>query len=193
MSLETLTTAASIGTFLVIAATAIAAFVQLRHLRGSNSINALTECREVMESEEFGAAMRFVAYKLPELIKDPDVRRKLGQRPLVEQLRPITIVGNFFESLGGFVRCGIIDSDIACALWSGVVLSSWHRLAPTLAIMRRDAGSGLWEQFEYLAKKSDEWGRRHKDGIYPAGLARMPIKDEWLDVDTAAGGQEPKR
>jgi hypothetical protein len=36
MSLEIMSTAAAIGTFLVIAATAIAAVVQLRHLRAQN-------------------------------------------------------------------------------------------------------------------------------------------------------------
>jgi Tfp pilus assembly protein PilE len=53
VSLELITTLASIGTLLVIAATAFAAFVQLRHLSGSNSITALTESREVLESTEF--------------------------------------------------------------------------------------------------------------------------------------------
>jgi len=43
MSLELVNTLASIGTLLVIAATAIAALAQLRHSRGSNQIIALTE------------------------------------------------------------------------------------------------------------------------------------------------------
>ena len=90
MSLELVATLASIGTLLVIAATAVAAFVQLRHLSGSNSISALTESREVLESAEFAAAQRFVASELPELLKDPAVRHELlTANPLTERLTAI--------------------------------------------------------------------------------------------------------
>ena len=46
MSTELVNTFATLGTFVVIAATAIAAIVQLRHMRGSNQIVALNELRE---------------------------------------------------------------------------------------------------------------------------------------------------
>ena len=43
MSLELVNTLATLGTFLVIGATATAAIIQLRHMRGSNQIVALNE------------------------------------------------------------------------------------------------------------------------------------------------------
>ena len=60
MSLELASTLASIGTFIVITATAAAAIVQLRHLRSSNQIAALTECCEVIASQRFFAARRYI-------------------------------------------------------------------------------------------------------------------------------------
>lgn len=184
MSLELVATLASIGTLLVIAATAVAAFVQLRHLSGSNSISALTESREVLESAEFAAAQRFVAYELPELLKDPAVRHELvTASPLSERLRAITVVGNFFESLGTFVRHGVIDREIATSLWAGLVLRSWERLGPALAILRRVYGPALWDQFEYLARISQDWLDRHPQGAYPPGVAHMPLQDVWLEAD----------
>jgi hypothetical protein len=60
MSLELVNTFATLGTFSVIAATAIAAIVQLRHMRGSNQIVALNELRETTETAEFRAAQLFV-------------------------------------------------------------------------------------------------------------------------------------
>jgi hypothetical protein len=177
---------ASVGTFVVIAATAVAAFVQLRHMRGSNSITALTECREVLESEEFDAAQRFIAYNLQELLKDESVRRELTRTPISERLRAINVVGNFFESLGSFVRHGIIDQEIACSLWCGITVQNWKALSPALAIMRRSAGPALWEQFEYFASISKEYVDRHGDGDYPPGVKHMPIEDVWLEADRAA-------
>jgi len=60
MSLEAWSTVASVGTLFVIAATAFAALVQLRHARSSNQIAAVTEMRETIESERFRAARRFM-------------------------------------------------------------------------------------------------------------------------------------
>jgi hypothetical protein len=192
LSLELITTIASIGTFVVIGATAIAAFVQLRHLSGSNSINALTEARELLESAEFAAAQRFVAHELPELLKDPVVRHQLQfESPLPERLQPVNIVGNFFEGLGSFVRHGIIDREIATSLWAAVVVRTWKRLGPALAIMRRTQGPALWDQFEYLARISQMWLDRHQDGDYPPGVQHMPLPDAWLEADSAIGGKTP--
>jgi hypothetical protein len=64
MSLELVNTLATFGTFLVIAATAIAAVVQLRHARSSNHIAALNELRETMESPDFVVARHFVETEL---------------------------------------------------------------------------------------------------------------------------------
>lgn len=53
MSLEVLSTSAAIGTFLVIAATAIAAVVQLRHLRISNQLTGLLNILGRSEDPQF--------------------------------------------------------------------------------------------------------------------------------------------
>ena len=75
MSAEWVTAIATAGTFVVIAASAIAALVQLRHMRGSNQIVALTECRETVESPDFREAQRFVSYELPKRLQDLEKHR----------------------------------------------------------------------------------------------------------------------
>ncbi len=50
MSLELVNTLATCATFVVIAATAIAAIVQLRQLRASNQIIAFNELRQAYEN-----------------------------------------------------------------------------------------------------------------------------------------------
>jgi hypothetical protein len=187
MSLELVNTIASIGTLLVIAATAIAALAQLRHSRGGNQIIALTECREVLESEAFANALRFVRRTLPEMMKDPATRARLMVQPLDEDLRPVNVVGNFFESMGSFVKHDIIDEEIACDLWSGIVVLAWDALVPVLAMNRRRAGSALWENFEYFAGRAKAWNARHAGGTYPKGEPRLPLEDVWKDADEAAG------
>lgn len=187
MNLETVNTVASVGTLLVIAATAVAALVQLRHARSSNQIVALTECREVLESEAFASALRFVRRKLPELMKDPATRARLMVTPVDEDLRAVSVVGNFFESMGSFVKHDIIDKEIACDLWSGIVVTAWETLVPVMAILRRRQGPALWENFEYLAAIMKAFIERHPEGGYPASVPHLPVVDVWKDADEAAG------
>ena len=79
MSTELVNTFATLGTFVVIAATAIAAIVQLRHMRGSNQIEALNELREARETPEFQAALQFIG-ELPAIMRDPVFRYQLANR-----------------------------------------------------------------------------------------------------------------
>jgi len=77
MSLELVNTFATLGTFLVIGATAVAAIIQLRHARSSNQIATLNELRETSISEELRAALHFVHTELPVKLRDPAFRYSL--------------------------------------------------------------------------------------------------------------------
>jgi hypothetical protein len=172
----------------VILASAIAALVQLRHMRGSNQIVALTECRETMESAEFGDALAFVSYELPKRLSDPAEVGRLLAIPFVDEYRAIGTVGNFFESMGVFVKNGIIDKDIACDVWSGVVLRNWEALAPIVEFLRGRTSEALWENFEYLAVLASQFLVEHPSS-YPLGFPRMP-KDRTL-VESRAESSTP--
>lgn len=190
MSLEVLSTGAAIGTFVVIAATAIAALVQLRHMRSSNQIAALTDVRETLESERFTQARRFISEQMPRLISTPAGRSQLAAPPpMPRELESIRMLANFFENLGAFVRHGIIDATLACELWNSVVLDTWEQLEPVVVI-RRHRNAGLWENFEYLAVLSDNYIRRHPLGKYPAGLRRMKFSETSLAVAATTRAEE---
>jgi len=173
LTADWVTAIATVGTFLVILASAIAALAQLRHMRGSNQIIALTECRETLESDGFRQAQQFVSYELPKRLRDPNEARKIAEIPFVGDYQAIATVANFFESMGAFVKNRIIDRDIACDLWSGVVLRNWAALAPVIAYVRVEAGDDVWENFELLAALSARHQRKAGTD-YPAGFERMP-------------------
>ena len=182
MSAEWLTAIATAGTFIVIAASAIAALMQLRHMRSSNQIAALTECRERLESPEFNAARRFVTYELPKRLADPSRRQEATQIPFSTDYEAVPTVANFFETMGLFVKHRIIDGRIACDAWSGVVLTSWNALLPLTTYMRAKYGRELWENFEYLAALSDEYLKElAQRSRYPRNGKRMPEDSSLLD------------
>jgi hypothetical protein len=181
MSAEWVTAIATAGTFVVIAASAMAALVQLRHMRGSNQIVALTECRETLESPEFRAAQRFVSYELPARLRDPNEFQKATQIPYVGEYEAIGTVANFFESMGLFVKHRIIDERIACDFWYFVVLRNWRALLPVVTYLREKLGvQGLWENFEYMAALSETYEKAHETS-YPRNVPRMPQDRSLID------------
>lgn len=181
MSAEWVTAVATAGTFLVIAASAVAALIQLRHMRGSNQIVALTECRETLESPEFREAQRFVSYELPERLKDPHEARKAARIPFVDEYQAIATVANFFESMGLFVKTGIIDKRIACDFWAYVVLRNWQALLPITSYVRKTLDAqALWENFEYMAALSERYQLEHPSA-YPPGMPHMPPDYSLID------------
>jgi hypothetical protein len=185
VSLELWNTIGTFGTFVVIAATAVAALVQLRHMRSSNQIVALTECRETLESEGFQEAQRFVSYDLPDRLRDPNEVLRIAQpRSQFEgEYRAIDTVANFFENMGVFVKNGIIDQKLACDMWAFVILRNWRALLPIITFVREDlAAPGIWENFEYLAVLSERFSKRYPVGTYPERLPRMAGDRSFVDA-----------
>jgi Domain of unknown function (DUF4760) len=188
MSLELVNTLATFGTFVVIAATAIAAIVQLRHARSSNHIAALNELRETMETPEFQTADHFVQTQLATKLQDPAFRYQIAvSSARTDEMRPlfamIRAIGNFYEGIGVLVKTGLVDRELVFQIYTDQVLGAWNGLEPIAAIARRRVGNAAWENFEYLTVLAQDWAAAHPKGTYPAGVRRIEVKDEWLQAD----------
>jgi hypothetical protein len=189
MSLELVNTLATFGTFLVIAGTAIAAIVQLRHARSSNQIEALAELREGTENPEMRLAERFVLHDLSNKLKDPGFRYQLiNQEAMTAETQSswsdIRRVANFFENMGALVKSGLADKGFVLDIFNNRVLSNWEHLAPVVAIVRQSTGrEDIWENFEYLAVLSQDWMAAHPNGTYPAGVRHIDLKYPWAEAD----------
>lgn len=189
MSLELWNTLATFGTFLVISATAIAAIAQLRHTRGSNQIAAINELRETSERAEFLTAQRFVYTQLAEKMSYPAFRHQVVNRaartaedgPLIDQA---LLLGNFYESMALLVRDGLVDRGLTLEIWNGIVVRTWEALAAFTSVSRRQLGSIVWENFEYLTVISQDWLAAHSNGTYPPAIRRIELKDDCLEADT---------
>ena len=176
MSAEWVTAIATAGTFIVIAASAIAALLQLRHMRSGNQIAAYNECRETMESADFRRALQFIRRELPDRLRDPGSVERIVRDRFQEEYSGIRMVANLFESMGLFVKSGMMEEKIACELWSGIVVDCWESLSPFTAFVRAQADPGIWVNFEYMAAISNRYNHRFPQGEYPAGVERMPLK-----------------
>ena len=176
MSAEWVTAIAAAGTFIVIAASAIAALLQLRHMRTGNQISAYNECRERMEEPDFLIALDFIRFELPARIRDGETGDEIVGKRFRGEYAGIRAVANLFESMGLFVKSGMMEEHIACELWSAIVLSTWEALRPITAAVRSQFTPGIWVNFEYMAAISKRYISQTPQGEYPAGVERMPLE-----------------
>jgi hypothetical protein len=81
MSYELLSAIASIGTFVVISATAVATIVQLRHMRAGNQISTILGRSSELESTEMQEPYTFILQELAQKMKNPMFRAGFETAP----------------------------------------------------------------------------------------------------------------
>ena len=174
MSFELWATLASVGTFLVIAATAVVATIQLRHTRSSNQIAAALAIHSIIEGEEFQQGRRFIRDDLPGLLKDVEFRNALAIATS-KSARPMIFIGNYYEEIGIFVKYGLVDKNIACEMWSNEIVTDWKRMAPAIAIIQQSGRRYGWQNFEYMFTLCEAWLERYPDGKFPRNRRRVRL------------------
>jgi hypothetical protein len=182
-------TAASIGTFFVIMATAIAAVVELKHMQARNALQAVLTLQREFRDPELQEALRYVQFYLPQKLHDPQYREELARIGFIDSRVHMEMNAcNFFNQMGTLVKNDIVDADAFLDQTSRIIDQYWKLLAPVIAILRRQRGDEQYQNFEYLAALSKEWRAKHPKGIWPKHIDRMPLADVWL-VEDAAGSK----
>jgi hypothetical protein len=172
MTLEAWSTAAAVGTFVVITASAIAALVQLRHLRTSNQLSGLISVFEMLQDPSVRELVNFVRHELAERMKDDEFRATLLEIAIDRRKHPEFYLCDIYNHIGSFVRSGLIDERTYLQTdWYNVNLY-WGLLADVIKIGRTNRPY-IFENFEYLASRAKAWAERHPQGDYPATERRM--------------------
>lgn len=171
MSLEAWNTAAAVGTFIVIAASAIAALVQLHHLRVGNKLQALLTVMQMRYEPLIQSSFDFITGDFPRLMEDEAFRRGLERVPADRTVHKELLVCDYFERLGSCIKLGLIDADVY--LDGSSPETYWNALEPAIRIMRRLRGPSVYENFEFLVALARRWDEEHPAGTFPKGVARL--------------------
>jgi hypothetical protein len=182
VTLELINTLASVASTVVIAATAVAALVQLRHLRAQNQISGQLALRQVLLDRDFLEAVGRARQEVPMLMKEPAFRKYVADYHLglaednerYDSLyEEILLVGRNLENIGNMVRNGLTDGRIFIEQWSPLVIVAWNAIEPLLRIRRvAERADYAWEDFEYLTVLARRW-IAEKGSAYPAGVERI--------------------
>ncbi len=172
MSLEAWSTAATVGTFVVIAATAIAALVQVRHIRRANQLAGLQDAFGMLMDPAVREIVNYVRHDLAVKMKDEAFRSSLLEVPIDRREHPELYLCDMYNHIGSFVRSGLIDEDIYLQTeWYNVNLY-WGLLRDVVALTRQNRPH-TFENFEWLASRAQRWRKAHPQGDYPANQPRM--------------------
>ncbi len=186
MSLELVDTLATFGTFVVIAATAIAAIVQLRHLRTSNQLTGLLNILGRSEDPQFSEWREATRKVAQEQIRDAAFRRRLEEGTFDRRDAPWLHLYNWYDYIGSLVKQQLVPEESIMDVFSWVMVQDWERGEDLVAVIRRTGGDGIWENFEYLVVRSRKWLKVNSGGKYPRNVPRIPLTDRWLPVDHPA-------
>ena len=181
MSAEWLAAWAAVATFVVIAASAFAALVQLKHIRAGNQLAGLLKFIELLQDPGNRELLNFVRRDLALRMQDPEFVASLDDVPLDRRKHPEVYVCQLYEHIGSYVRAGLIDEhNFLLAAWYDVTLY-WGLLEPIVAAGRRRRPH-IFENFEWLAARAQRWVDEHPAGNYPRDVPRMAGSQPGMEV-----------
>jgi hypothetical protein len=180
LTYELINTLALVGTFLVIGASAVAAVVQLRHMRAATELQAVLSVEKDFRSGELQEALRFVQSDLPFRMRDPGYRAELEAIGFADSRTHLELnVLNWFNELGTLLKNRIVAADPFMDMFGRLVVHYWELLAPVVAVMRRKRGESQYHNFEYLAVCARNWMTDHPAGLFPGRVHRAKLTDPW--------------
>jgi hypothetical protein len=179
VNLQLWSTISSVATLVVIAVTAIVALVQLKHIQRGNQLAGLQSILGMLQDPGVRELVNYVRHDLAERMNDPSFRESLRDIPVDRRKHPEFFLCDLYNHVGSFVRSGLIDESVYLQTdWYNVSLY-WGLLHDAIA-EGRHGRPYIFENFEWLAARAQQWIDEHPHGDYPAGERRM------VDVDSDA-------
>jgi hypothetical protein len=116
-----------------------------RRLRQTESVIRLSpwfnmNAREVQEAINQVCSIEYEDYA--------DYLAKYSEKP---EHMTLKILGNYFEGIGILVYRKLVEADIIYDFWGEIIQSTWEKIKPLIADMRKNSGSlKMFEFWEYL-------------------------------------------
>jgi hypothetical protein len=160
-------------TLLVITATAIAALIQLHHLRAQNTLNAELAILKDWNDPHFREWRRYIAGELQRKLKDPAFLAEYDTPEVDRSRHPELYACDWLEQIGSYLKYGLFDADVLLDVTATSINRLWNQLAPAIERMRVTRGESLYENFEYWAARGRLWAKANPAGAYPKNIPRM--------------------
>lgn len=179
MNWEEISALSTFGTLLVIAASAIAAVVQLRHMRSGNQINATLGLFDKWAGPEARKLQAYVfSGEVEKKLEDPAYRAGLMRMPIDRVAYPEVSYIDFWESLGSMFKLRYFEERAFMESGGFTAIMAWERMMPVIAIIRRKRGPTVYDNFEYMVSRAIIWEVKNPD-TFPKDAPRLPSIDPY--------------
>src|ERR1700680_1002918 len=145
------------ATFVVIAATALAALIQVRHLRTSNQLNAFLTLMQMWQAPDLQEQMGYVRGELQPKFKDPRFMAEFAGAPISRIEHRELLVADYWEQIGAFMKFGLMDEGSWLDVAGSQVYVMWQLLEPVIKAIREVRGPTAFDNFEYAAVRAKLW------------------------------------
>jgi hypothetical protein len=103
-------------TLFVITATAVAALIQLRHLRAQNTLNAELAILKDWNDPQFRQWRHYIAGEMQTKIKDPAFLAEYDAPEVDRSRHPELYACDWLEQIGSYLKYGLLDADVLLAV-----------------------------------------------------------------------------
>ncbi len=179
-----LNTWATVGTFLLLLASVIAAAISLHHAASFNQISAVISMERDLRGPDMQEALRFVQAELPYKLHNEEFRAQLDALGFIDnRVHKEISACSWFNAVGTLLKNNLVDESAWMDLFARLTVAYWEALEPVIAIMRRRRGDWQFANFEYMAVRAREWLRKYPSGTFPSRTPRAKVVDKWLTDD----------
>src|SRR5256886_8611122 len=129
-------------TLLVITATAVAALIQLRHLRAQNTLNAELAILKDWNDPQFRQWRHYIAGEMQTKIKDPTFLAEYDAPEVDRSRHPELYACDWLEQIGSYLKYRLPDAAVMLAVTLISINRLWSEFAPASnhqRALRRDA------------------------------------------------------
>lgn len=185
MSALNLNTLVTVLTLAIIAATAAAGLIQLRHMRRANELQGLltvlVRVEDMALQDWLMATQRLVKERMP----DAEYRASIVNGTYDRANNPWVQMANSYEWVGSLVRARLIPEEAVMDVYRGRVIRAWETMESIIAVRRRNGDNRVFENFEYLymRAKTEQAALVGKVTPFPRNTPRAVLRDPWAADD----------
>ncbi len=149
---------ASVISAVIIAVTALVAFLQLRHFRNANEIIVYLRLIDLMDSPELQAGRQSVAAVAAKVAADPVYLERLADPTFIpDDFRSVGSLLRTLEHLSVLVTKGGIAEGLVLAEYADTFVAIWDHLRPAIVQRRQAFGPHTGRAFEHLAMRAKRY------------------------------------
>ncbi len=182
----------TMGTFVVVTISAVAALAQLRHVRNANELQALLSVQRDFQSTELQEALHYVQLELQDRMEEPDYRAELERIGFIDPAStPRSIACNWFNQVGRCSRTRWWPKAHSSTFFGRLIDHYWgysSRRSPYCGA----SAAGVNTRASSTSRCAPVTGASAtKDGHYPKDAPRLEVRDAYLEEDSAAEAPAP--